>query len=440
MQMFFSFLTLKVLAHDKKITIKEVSIFIATTCAIIYFHHTEWHSEAAANLLNFILSAIAWLFGLFAYAFYEKKFSLKTSLTLMSASTIIIISADHLVSFIRNLVSIHNHSNWYHGMNYQNHYLGMLLIGFFAFTFAFLLAKFSQKFQLRVKENESLKTLIMIASLIVLSTFYGSIILGMYHGNTIELIQLNLLFFIVYLFITVIVFIFYTKISREKYAMQRKQDEEKALQQYAIEVERQYHEVQKFKQDYQSILTSIDAYIHKEDLEGLRQYYLKEITPQSKHFSKNEFRLENLSKVNVSEIKSILAVKLMTAQESGLDVRFEAVDEINIIPMDSFTLVRTLGILLDNAIEALIELEKGQLQVGVMKNKASITFVIQNTCSLHLPPLHQLKQPGYSTKGLDRGLGLSNLAELAKHHPKMLLDTRIIENQFIQKVTVGGGV
>jgi len=127
----------------------------------------------------------------------------------------------------------------------------------------------------------------------------------------------------------------------------------------------------------------------------------------------------------------------MKAQESGIDVMFEAKDKINHLPLDSIVLVRSLGILLDNAIEELISLGEGTLRVGVLKGENDTTFIVQNTCRDDIERVHQLKQAGFSTRGKGRGIGLSNLTDLIKGHANMRVETTIDGNQFIQKIIIG---
>jgi len=304
--------------------------------------------------------------------------------------------------------------------------------------FTLFFTKLTKKIRAKINQNKQFPTLLAIISTLILFSFYGSIILSTYLGNEIELITLNFIFLTIYLVIGLIIFYFYAKTLREKYEMQRHKDEQENLQRYTKEIEIQYTEMRKFKHDYQNILSSLDNFVAEEDFEGLKNYYLEKIKVTSEIMNKHLFQLEALSKIEVREIKSILAMKLMRAQEQRIDVTFEAVDTIKTIPLDSVVLVRTLGILLDNAIEELIELNDGKLLVGVLKSERSITFIVQNTCRDDIPKVHQLKQLGFSTKGDGRGVGLNNLSEFVKTYPNMSIETTINGNQFIQKVMIGG--
>ena len=221
-----------------------------------------------------------------------------------------------------------------------------------------------------------------------------------------------------------------------KHEAQRKEDEQKALQFYTSEIEHQYTAVRKYQHDYQNILSSLYAFIEEGDMEKLREYYMSNIAKTSEVIKRDKFALEALSKINVMAIKGILAAKLMKAQSLGINTMFEAKDEIDSVYVDSTVLVRMLGIIMDNAIEELEQIKDGKLVAGCYKLGEGITFVVQNTCRPDTPELYLLEKEGFSTKGEGRGLGLSNLSELAAIYENIALSTSIEDGNFIQKLRI----
>jgi len=402
----------------------------ATDCILILF------SGISTGLLlphiGIFVSPIVVAF-LCYYTHKAYAYSLRKAVFLSTLTLLIAIFFDHATSIILSVILGET--------AFDNE--ALLLIHLFTslvltLLFTFLFTKTTKKIRAKINENKQSQILLASISTIILFSFYGSIILSTYLGNEIALIELNFIFLVLYLIVGLIIFYFYAKTLREKYDMRRQKDEQENLQRYTKEIEIQYTEMRKFKHDYQNILSSLDSFVAEEDFEGLKRYYLEKIKVTSEIMNKHLFQLEALSKIEVREIKSILAMKLMRAQEQGINVTFEAVDQIKRIPLDSVVLVRTLGILLDNAIEELIELTDGKLLVGVLKNERSTTFIIQNTCRIDTPKVHKLKQPGFSTKGEGRGVGLNNVSEFVKTHSNMSIETTINENQFIQKVMIGG--
>jgi len=209
------------------------------------------------------------------------------------------------------------------------------------------------------------------------------------------------------------------------------------LQQYIEGIEAKQIAIQKFKHDYQNILLSINGFILTEDWEGLKQYMLT-VNTASNFLTEDTPALENLCKIRPTEIKIFLSEKLITAKKTSkhISASFEARGEVSHFPIDSVTLVRMLGIILDNAVEALAELSRGHLAVICHKVEEGVIITIQNNCAKDMPTLNQLKQYGFSTKGKGRGHGLNILADLVNTHPNVTLSTSISEGIFAQMLVL----
>ncbi len=59
-----------------------------------------------------------------------------------------------------------------------------------------------------------------------------------------------------------------------------------------------------------------------------------------------------------------------------------------------------------------------------------------NKCKDSIPRVHELFEEGFSTKGDNRGLGLSTLKEITDNNDNVLLDTVIENGFFIQKIEI----
>jgi len=232
----------------------------------------------------------------------------------------------------------------------------------------------------------------------------------------------------------------HARILRQRFERQRKDAEFAALKFYTNELELQHSAMRKFKHDYHNILISMDRFFTERDWSGLEQYYTQKIKPASNIMTKGDFALEALGNIKVTEIKGLIASKLIMAQnlDLAIETSFEAFDEIIHIPADSVTLVRMFGIILDNAIEELSALSRGKFSVAFYKNAVqnSLTFIVQNTCRRDIPKLHELKRIGFTTKGKEHGYGLNILDELEASSPNITLSTIIEEELFTQKLTI----
>ncbi|MGW7860852.1 quorum-sensing sensor histidine kinase AgrC [Staphylococcus xylosus] len=207
---------------------------------------------------------------------------------------------------------------------------------------------------------------------------------------------------------------------------------------YTLQIEKINHEMRKFRHDYVNILSTLSDFIREEDMEGLRDYFHSEILPMQDSMQMNAIKINGIENLQVREIKGLLTTKILQAQEKNIHISIEVPEPIKKIDMPIIKLSRVIGILLDNAIEASEKIaEEPLIRIAFIKNEdTSVTFIVMNKCEPNMPKVHTLFQENFSTKGKNRGLGLSTLKELTDSTTNVLLDTTIDNNYFIQKVEI----
>lgn len=207
---------------------------------------------------------------------------------------------------------------------------------------------------------------------------------------------------------------------------------------YTLQIEKINNEMRKFRHDYVNILSTLSDYIREDDMKGLRKYFNEEIIPMQDNMQMKTLKINGIENLKVREIKGLLTTKILQAQEKNIRLSIEVPEPIEKIDMPIINLSRVIGILLDNAIEASEKIEDDPLiRIAFIKNEDdSVMFIIMNKCKPDMPRVHTLFQENYSTKGKNRGLGLSNLKEITDATSNVLLDTTIDNNYFIQKVEI----
>lgn len=202
---------------------------------------------------------------------------------------------------------------------------------------------------------------------------------------------------------------------------------------YLKTIEKNAEEVRKFKHDYQNILLSMDTYFQENKFEELKNYYYTQIKNSSESLNSTNTQLSKLTKIQNMALRSIFYVKLSIIESEKVNLILEVDKNFYVEEKDEIPLVRALGIILDNAVDALSELGHGELQIAIFENDGSNVIIVKNSCSEDLPPLYQLEEKCYSTKGTNRGIGLSNLQEIMEE-TDFLLETEIVDRYFIQKI------
>ncbi|WP_142556332.1 quorum-sensing sensor histidine kinase AgrC [Staphylococcus epidermidis] len=251
----------------------------------------------------------------------------------------------------------------------------------------------------------------------------------------------NSLKFYAIIFVSVIVLLSLVILLLSAFALRemkykRKLQEIEAYYEYTLRIESINNEMRKFRHDYVNILTTLSDYIREDDMPGLRKYFDEHIVPMKDKLKTRSIKMNDIEKLKVREIKGLITTKIIQAQEKRIPISIEVPDEIDRISMNTVELSRIIGIIVDNAIEASENLEEPLINIAFIDNDESVTFIVMNKCSDDIPKIHELFEQGFSTKGDNRGLGLSTLKELTDSNENVLLDTVIENGYFVQKVEI----
>lgn len=203
------------------------------------------------------------------------------------------------------------------------------------------------------------------------------------------------------------------------------------LKDYAAQLESIYDEFRGFRHDYANILLTLEDGIYREDWEQVKQVYEQTVKPTGQLMRKNEYSFVKLRNLHVSEVKSILAAKIIMAQQMKIDVALEIEEPIHWIQMELIAFTRILSILLDNAIEAAAKTEKAKISIVLLEDPTIQRIKIENSSGEQVS-LRQLGERGYSSKGKGRGLGLYNVQQLLKENNFASLETEAQSNLFSQ--------
>lgn len=205
---------------------------------------------------------------------------------------------------------------------------------------------------------------------------------------------------------------------------------------YTLKIEGINNEMRKFRHDYINILSTMSEYIRERDMEGLETYFNEQIVPLKDNLQSNAIKLSGIENLKVREIKGLLTTKILQAQEKNIHISIEVSDPITEINMNIIELSRAIGIILDNAIEASDDIDDAMIQIAFIKTDNAVNIIFMNKCAPDIPKVHTLFKESFSTKGKNRGLGLSTLKEITDSTTNVLLDTTIENNYFIQKIEI----
>ena len=126
-------------------------------------------------------------------------------------------------------------------------------------------------------------------------------------------------------------------------------------------------------------------------------------------------------------------------EDDLLEIRAEIIDmieflDLNNLNMKIYEFTRALGILLDNAIEEVINNGKPELAISMYKDDYFI-IEIANKCN-EMPDFSKIDNKGFTTKKGGHGYGLALLKEICNYNPKIINERKIIDDIFIQIIKI----
>ncbi|AVK48513.1 hypothetical protein AXY43_10955 [Clostridium sp. MF28] len=283
---------------------------------------------------------------------------------------------------------------------------------FIALIFSSFVAYILKKFKFNLKDiNVRNKFSVLIFSNIALTAliFYiNAMIIKFVHVDNL-IILIDSILFLSYFFLTIIMVYIVIIHFKNDLEYENKKIQFESLQEYTLNLESMYNDMRKFKHDYINILSSMAGYFEYKDFEKLEKFFNKKILKLSENISNENYKLDKLQNIKIVELKGILSSKVIRAQELGIDLFIDIMEPIQFIKMDIIDLCRSIGILLDNAIEAAILCKVPSVKIGIINKKNSTCILIINSCLDDTPPIYKMFAYGFSTKGSNRGCGLSNL-------------------------------
>ncbi|RIO89981.1 GHKL domain-containing protein, partial [Staphylococcus haemolyticus] len=299
-----------------------------------------------------------------------------------------------------------------------------------AFSVQILLKKLMQSYLSINKTYLTIISLVLVLSFIILYV-YSQIP----NINNSSLKMYGLIFIGIILFFTVLI-VFISNYMIKELRYKRNMEEIETYYEYTLQIESINNEMRKFRHDYVNILTTMSEYIREDDMPGLRHYFNENIVPMKDNLQMKSIKINGTENLKVRAIKGLVTTKILQAQEKNIPISIEVPELVEHIEMNTIDLSRIIGIITDNAIEASETLEDALIRIAFINTETSVMFIVMNKCQEDMPRIHEIFQERFSTKGENRGLGLSTLKEITDSTDNVLLDTTIENGYFVQKVEI----
>lgn len=228
---------------------------------------------------------------------------------------------------------------------------------------------------------------------------------------------------ITYISIILVIYLLY----REQQKSKEIEENYNALFTYLEKYEKEIVEKRKIIHDYKNQLIVINGYI--DDKVKLKEY-ISEIIKEQKSVIDNKM-VRNIDKLP-SGLKGLVYYKLANLDNKilvDLSVSGEIKKFNNIEPKKSKDILKIIGVLLDNAIEAVENADEKYIELNFDIKNNKLKFELLNSYKGNVT-IKNVLTAGFSTKGNNRGYGIPLIKDIVNKNKDFELDLKTKDNIF----------
>ena len=212
------------------------------------------------------------------------------------------------------------------------------------------------------------------------------------------------------------------------------QEETIAQQQAHMELlEELQQEIRAFRHDVTNLFSGLTLQAQEGDLDGIQEFMRKTSSYFDEKLGNEIKQMDCLNNIRIYPIRSLLTTKLAAMRQRHMQGVLEVLYPVRESQMmETADMLRGLGILIDNAMEAVPE-KDGQIRLVMLQEERELYIAVANNYEAE-PDLNALSEKGYTTKGSGHGTGLSRYRKILSRYPGFVARTYLKDGFFVQEL------
>lgn len=389
----------------------------------------------------FILMFVGFILAIQLALAKDHKLKLKPAISLVMAANLQLILSS-LATYIARILLFISSGQWKLRTleRYQNVFIGLTIIVTVMLVLIFIisLGPFRERItqtRLQIEHYHLGKRIFMI----VLSVFISLIVImtiSDFQEVTATIQAALIIIFTILICFTYWQVTFFIKTFALQTEAKEKMERNEQLNNYLTLVQKQYTELRKFKHDFQNIMLSLDQVLKDNDSKQLKYYYDSLLHEEDDLNNVKSGSITQIQSIDNDAIRGLVIQKFFSAKAKDINLHFE-LDQKHYSIKPNISIVRILGVLLDNAIEHVQESDDKNITCAFFKTGNTLEITIDNKVNEKIN-INQIFDCGYSTKKDHTGFGLTNVQDLVNHSQDLFLDSKIIHNHLMMTLIVLG--
>ncbi|MDR0898815.1 MAG: GHKL domain-containing protein [Lactobacillaceae bacterium] len=196
-------------------------------------------------------------------------------------------------------------------------------------------------------------------------------------------------------------------------------------------------DIRRFKHDYKNMLLSMETSIESNDINQIKKTFKSVLEEAGKQLDDQNTGFAQLNEIENPTIKSLLSAKIIEAQNKGITTNVEVSSDFNQHSIQDLDMVRLIGNLFDNAIDAAIDAEQKKINLTILESDNGYLLMLENTFAGPASGIVQTVSNKKTTKGKTRGQGMTIVAQILARYPDVSFNFSTYGQFFTQELTIG---